>query len=811
MYPDVKITVIVFVNGDKEKLERCIESIKSQTHEMYECFVMLREESDIAEADIMRYADNRFSVMMCSKDANDNDMFGQGFSWKCTDSVYTICVDSNDWMEIDYFTQMIDAMKHIDADVVCGGTIVGEDIGIVEGAVWNKIYRREINWANLQIRSTYGASYHRSNSFVFKYEHAKEYDARLDNLKRAIFDNRYRYISFDIFDTVVQRPFYDPQDLFLLLDVEFEKCVNANISFSKLRKIAEADLRQKLESPNEDVTIDEIYENIIHMFRFDTTLAHRLEEFEKKLEIKYSQCRKTGKELFELAKKAGKQIVFVSDMYLDRKTVETVLKINDYNEYERLFLSSEYKRLKGTGNLYDCVINELRVEPTQILHIGDNYVKDVEWATKKGISAYHLPSALARFDDHDYIKGKSVATTMTKKVCGGFISYEKIADSLGYRCMIAQVANKYFDNPYRQYNSQSVLNQDPYLVGYYLVGSYLLAINQWIAETVRGKYNKIYFTSRDGYMPMMAYKIMKRYQKDLPEEEYFYTSRQCVLPAMIKSEMDFYDLPIDRARYSPRKLYELLQFATQSDEDEWRLACVREGIPFEENFASDAQLISLIAIFVEKFYCKKKHMESLDFLRGYYDRIDAKSILFDMGYSGRIQSAVTELAGEAVDVMFVHSDSKTHDTLSRRGKFKIYSLLDYVPQMSDVLREYLLSAPTPTCIGYTCKDAEYAPIFDMDDMSAGEKELIQTIQRGAVDFVEEFYGNFGELLEYVPYKSGEMALPLEGFLRYSNDADRLMLSEVKFDDVLYGGERAISLKELIELALEWLPKYAEEE
>ena len=128
---------------------------------------------------------------------------------------------------------------------------------------------------------------------------------------------------------------------------------------------------------------------------------------------------------------------------------------------------------------------------------------------------------------------------MTKKLCGGFISYEKMMDSIGYRCMLAQVANKCFDNPYIHYSARSLLNQDPYVVGYYLVGSYLIALNKWIEETVRGKYSKIYFTSRDGYLPMLAYRIMKEYRTELPEEEYFYTSRQCVLSAMLKEKMDF--------------------------------------------------------------------------------------------------------------------------------------------------------------------------------------------------------------------------------------------------------------------------------
>ena len=43
MYSDIKITVIIFGNGNTEQLRRCLESVTCQTHELYECFIMLRE------------------------------------------------------------------------------------------------------------------------------------------------------------------------------------------------------------------------------------------------------------------------------------------------------------------------------------------------------------------------------------------------------------------------------------------------------------------------------------------------------------------------------------------------------------------------------------------------------------------------------------------------------------------------------------------------------------------------------------------------------------------------------------------------
>ena len=103
----------------------------------------------------------------------------------------------------------------------------GKQIGIVDSAVWNKIFQARINWDAMKICHTYDASYHRCGQLDLEFTGVRDYDSRLDELKRAVFDPKYKYISFDVFDTVVQRPFYDPQDLFDLLDIEYEKkCKN---------------------------------------------------------------------------------------------------------------------------------------------------------------------------------------------------------------------------------------------------------------------------------------------------------------------------------------------------------------------------------------------------------------------------------------------------------------------------------------------------------------------------------------------------------------------------------------------------------
>ena len=53
--------------------------------------------------------------------------------------------------------------------------------------------------------------------------------------------------------------------------------------------------------------------------------------------------------------------------------------------------------------------------------------------------------------------------------------------------MLAVVANKYFDNPFRVFNGESDFNIDPFLIGYYAVGMYMFGVGNWLLRATSGK------------------------------------------------------------------------------------------------------------------------------------------------------------------------------------------------------------------------------------------------------------------------------------------------------------------------------------
>ena len=202
-----------------------------------------------------------------------------------------------------------------------------------------------------------------------------------DDLKNKI--NKAEVISFDIFDTLLLRPYLKPTDLFR----HMEEAYHAT-GFATARIEAEKTIR-KLHREKEEVSLDEIYEQISESFQ-------NFKEKELEWEAEVSQPNLEVKQIFDYARSLGKRLIIISDMYLSRQFLAELLSRGGVSGYEKLYVSSEMKLTKHTGNLYQYVCHDLNLSPEKILHIGDNEHSDVSLAHLAGLLAYHYITPLAQ-------------------------------------------------------------------------------------------------------------------------------------------------------------------------------------------------------------------------------------------------------------------------------------------------------------------------------------------------------------------------------------------------------------------------------
>lgn len=635
----------------------------------------------------------------------------------------------------------------------------------------------------------------------------------LEEIKKRILNPQYEYISFDIFDTLIKRPFYRPTDLFYLLDGLYETMYRTITSFHEIRIDGEIAARAKLQKqyPDcQDITIDEIYECISEIFGIPDRLCNALKEEEKKLEIQFCSVRKTVKELYDLALYAGKKIILISDMYLDKATVEKILSKNGYEHYLKIYLSSERRKLKHTGDLYRVVLDDMGIDGNKILHIGDNHYCDVIKASEAGLDTIYIPRTIHVFENR--VKGLDTGelSTLAYSVGGPIFDRTKAMESIGYGAMIAMAANFYFDNPFRPFNDESDFNSDPYFIGYYAVGMHLAGLLKWIMQQAAG-YKRILFLARDGYLVKQAYDIWTECLSHAPGSEYIYISRKMVLPALIDSPADFLNLPVVYTQYTPLSIISLLDFCTKDMKAEAVSAVFSElGIRGDKKFESKYEYQEFIRLYLDHLYDKRKHTEAKERLKKYYNEIKRTDIAFDMGYSGNIQSALVRASGKPVDVMFVHNDAVRSMQLCRKFNFSIDTFYDFSPAVTGLLREHILSGPHPACTGLQQSERKILPVFESTNTPYTSTFVLGKIHKGALDFIREFRCNFADYMDFITYKSYEVSLPFEAFLRMPKGKDIQVFEGSYFEDNVYGRQDAINISSFMQNQYRILPQFANE-
>ncbi len=642
-----------------------------------------------------------------------------------------------------------------------------------------------------------GFNEHTNPDFHFFASVSTKWNSGLESIKNTIIKSTKKYVSFDIFDTLIMRYVYRPDDVFLLMNKKFEEIYSTNISFDKLRINAERECRRRFGSTNpdwQDVTISEIYDCMADYYNIPVEIVKTMEAEEKALEIKLSRRRNAAMELFDVALKSGKEVILVSDMYLDYDTIKSILDKAGYTGYKKLYLSSDYRKTKANGDLFKAVIKELNTEGKNIIHIGDTWVNDTVRPKQLGIETIFFPKAIEVFENKIDGVNTNLCSKIGQAVSGILCDSSKLMDSIGYRTMAAFAAGYYFDNPYRSFNEESDFNADPYFIGYYALGMHLVGLSQWIRENA-SEYDNIYFMARDGYIPMKAYNILKG--ENDPEGKYIYTSRKLLLPAMIETKEDFYDLPVEFRNHTPLTILRLLDFCS-SDTDVSNLPFnVNQAFPDEDTFNK------FIKYFIENIYDENIHNESLARCEKYFAPVaQGSNASFDMGYSGRIQTAVSKACKKGIDALFVHRDAKRSKDMSRKGNYKIKCFYDFYPYMSGLIREHILSDPSNSCIGL---DENINPVFDNVEKLYQDKMIVSKIQEGALDFIKEFKEVFNDYMDYLSIKPYEVSMVFEGYLRCGKSIDRQIFKASYFEDMVYGSRDNINIYEFINNYLMSLP------
>lgn len=194
--------------------------------------------------------------------------------------------------------------------------------------------------------------------------------------------SKYDNVSFDVFDTLLLRPYVLPTDLFKQIEImEFRK------GFAKARINAEKKARKRLFP---EVTLEEIYSFMPPEF---SEMAELELEYERQVLVENPEMKK----LLNRAVELGKNVIYISDMYLPPKFIMDILEKNGYPIDIPLYVSNEYRMSKHDGSLFIKVLNDLSIPAHKLLHVGDNKISDDSTPKRLGINALRRDRPVDRY------------------------------------------------------------------------------------------------------------------------------------------------------------------------------------------------------------------------------------------------------------------------------------------------------------------------------------------------------------------------------------------------------------------------------
>ena len=185
---------------------------------------------------------------------------------------------------------------------------------------------------------------------------------------------KYENISFDIFDTLIERDVSDPLDIFTLVENETGE-PNFRIKRIQAEKVA----RDK--SLSKEVNIEDIYRE----YNAERDSCNSLKDTELRIESEHIHVKNSVLSFFQRCMTKGKNIFLVSDMYLNADFIDYLLKKCGIHGYKKIYVSCEYEKNKVTSELFKVLLEDAGIMKNDIVHFGDSPKADLLGARKAGI------------------------------------------------------------------------------------------------------------------------------------------------------------------------------------------------------------------------------------------------------------------------------------------------------------------------------------------------------------------------------------------------------------------------------------------
>ena len=229
---------------------------------------------------------------------------------------------------------------------------------------------------------------------------------------------KHKVIFVDYFDTVCFRRVhaYQMHHQWVISMLKKYPCLES-VGIEKLvsiRNQASIQLHKIYSEPSYTQLISRFYDIVDGAsFALDKQdFINTSEQVETAVEIGTQYANEWLVEVLRKLKKDGKKIYLVSDFHLGKESYKKFLvHIECENLFDDVFISADLNKSKRRGDLYQHVISELDLYPSDVVMIGDTKISDVVNARSANINAYwyfpffhKIETNYKRITNYDYSK-----------------------------------------------------------------------------------------------------------------------------------------------------------------------------------------------------------------------------------------------------------------------------------------------------------------------------------------------------------------------------------------------------------------------
>jgi len=299
--------------------------------------------------------------------------------------------------------------------------------------------------------------------------------------------DRATLISFDVFDTLLRRPFLEPFHAFEALGREA----------GRERIWAEEAARYR-HGNQSDVTLEQIYALLCYPADI---------ELELERELLYPRAE-IGTWL-KLATAKRKKIVAVSDMYLPHAFISDVLRKCGI-AVDDLIVSSHDGVTKMDGSAYRLLSERHHVPFPEILHFGDNPHADYKMPKRMGIASVLVADKIPRNAENHHIS--SLVRTLARGTPGASAVGAILRDSL----VNDGLSSFWID------------------IGRFIAAPLMVSFAQWArSQAEHAGIDRLAFSARDGKMPREVFLAL--YGDSPIKAPYVHLSRAVVMRSALGS------------------------------------------------------------------------------------------------------------------------------------------------------------------------------------------------------------------------------------------------------------------------------------